>query len=276
MRVFKTNILGLFLVLLGCNVGQLHAQSVEIGGFGGLGWYKGDVGKAFHISTNDLAFGGFMRYNFFNKRYAFRAHLIVGSFSNADSLAPEPYKQERNLSFKTNVQEIGVVIEFNFQEYKSGTEDWYTPYIFSGLVVYRFNPTANLGGRIYDLQPLHTEGQGTSINNQAPYKLLKVGIPIGIGYKISIGKFAAISVEGGFRISRSDYLDDASTNYTDVSVLANEVSPIAAALADRSTSSGDKTAYQRADPYTDDIYGFVGMTVVLHLDFKKRDNCYFR
>jgi hypothetical protein len=277
MRLNTTHTKGLLLAFLfSLLITHVNAQSVEIGGFSGLGFYRGDVGKTTHISAKDISFGGFLRYNFLNKRYAFRTHLIIGSFSNADSLSDLDYKKERNLSFKTNVQEFGALLEFNFKEYQAGTKDWMTPYIFSGFVIYRFNPTAELNGESYDLQPLRTEGQGTSFSSESPYKLVKFGIPLGMGYKISIGKFAAVSVEGGLRISFSDYLDDASGVYADRNVLVSEVSPISAAFADRSTTAGDKTNFQRADKHTNDIYGFIGLTVVLHLDFKKKDNCYFQ
>jgi hypothetical protein len=277
MKENLSHIKALILALLfTLQIFEGKAQSFDIGGFGGLGFSRGDVGKTMRISSKDLSFGGFLRYNFRNKRYAFRTHLIIGSISNADSLSNLDYKKERNLSFKTNIQEFGAILEFNFKDYESGTLDWMTPYIFSGFVIYRFNPTAELNGNTYDLQPLRTEGQGTSSNSETPYKLIKFGIPLGMGYKISIGKFAAVSFEGGLRISFSDYLDDASGVYADPNVLRNEVGPISAAFADRSISTGDKTNFQRADRYTNDIYGFIGFTVVLHLDFKKKDNCYFQ
>lgn len=274
--LFPYRIFGLLLITAFlCSAPRLSAQSVEIGGFGGFGWYRGDVGKTNHLSTSDVTFGGFLRYNLANNRYALRTHVLIGSFSNADSLSDLDYKRERNLSFKTNVQEIGALLEFNFQEYQSGTNKWMSPYIFTGLVLFRFNPTAELNGTSYDLQPLRTEGQGLTGSQQAPYKLVRLGIPLGMGYKVSIGKFAAIAVEGGFRISFTDYLDDASGNYADRTLLQTNIGTEAAALSDRSLTNTEKTGYQRANPNTNDIYGFVGMTVVLHLDFKKKDNCYF-
>lgn len=265
------------LALFGAFTFMAQGQNLEFGGFAGLGYYKGDIGKTFYLSTQDFSFGGFARYNFMNRRFALRGQAVVGSFSNDDALADEAYKQERNLSFKTFVQEASVLLEFNFQEYKTGSKWWYSPYIFTGLAVYRFNPTAEYNGQRYDLQPLRTEGQGTSAKpGSEPYKLVKIGIPLGMGYKISIGKFAALGIEGGFRLSFSDYLDDASGSYADASILASEVGPESAALSDRSLSAGDKTNYQRADANTKDIYGFVGMTLVLNLDFNKKENCYFQ
>ena len=71
---------------------------------------------------------------------------------------------DRGLHFRTQIQELSSQIEFNFLPFETGSVlyNW-SPYIFSGISIYNFNPQAeNSNGQWVDLQPLGTEGQGTT------------------------------------------------------------------------------------------------------------------
>ena len=88
-------------------------------------------------------------------------------------------KVKRNLSFKSSIIEIGPIIEVNFFPYKLGQADtelakFGTPYFFAGITYMRMNPKAEYEGEWIELQPLGTEGQGTSQNNRNLYFIFKI------------------------------------------------------------------------------------------------------
>ena len=90
----------------------------------------------------------------------------------------------------------------------------FSPYIFTGLAMYNFNPQArqfdtenpfdndgkDSNNPWLDLQPLGTEGQQSShYPEKAPYQLVQFAIPIGIGLKLSVGDNLSIALEYGMR-----------------------------------------------------------------------------
>src|SRR5204862_362594 len=68
--------------------------------------------------------------------------------------------QARNLSFKTNIQELSIGAEFNLVDPQIYLQ---VPYVFAGIGVFHFNPFTydNDGNKTY-LKPLSTEGEGLS------------------------------------------------------------------------------------------------------------------
>jgi hypothetical protein len=97
------------------------------------------------------------------------------------------------------------------------------PYAFAGIGVTYFNPKAELDGTWYALQPLETEGLS--------YSRFTPVINFGLGVTFMVNPFFNISVDGGYRLAFTDYLDDASgPGYRD---LATFTDPIAEALSDR-------------------------------------------
>ena len=209
-----------------------YAQTHEIGFFGGVSYYMGDLTPT-HFSMPGVNVGVSYRYNL-NRRFAVR---IAGHFGQiaGDSKNDTKKKQYKNLSFHSNIFEMEMGMEINFLEYEPGSKNHrFTPYIYGGLAVFSFNPKTYYLGEEYELQPLGTEGQGlTAYPDNKPYKLASFAIPFGIGLKWSVSRRVSLGLEWGLRKTFTDYLDDVSTGYPDPTVLRAEKGALAAALSNR-------------------------------------------
>jgi hypothetical protein len=251
----------------------VQAQLAELGVFAGGTHFLGDVGnQSIHLPQGWVT-GMSFRYQF-NEHYGLRFQGCIGELRNDDALSGWVSKQERNLSFRTPIWEAAVLIEFNFFEYITGSKKKnHSPYIFWGVGLFGFNPQAQFtDGEWYDLQPLGTEGQGTSLNSNAKYGLAGLSMPFGIGYRWSIGNSTSFAIETGFRRSSSDYIDDASGSYVNVAQLEQESGTLAAYFSDRSLAQTDKSGYARANDRTNDWYVFTGFHLYIALT-PKNERC---
>jgi hypothetical protein len=117
------------------------------------------------------------------------------------------------------------------------------------------------------LQPLSTEGQGTSAKpGTRKYRLVQVSIPFGAGFKLNLSERIDLSMEWGMRKTFTDYLDDVSTVYPDPTILDTEKGSISAAMSDR-TGSTNNVGRQRGNSKNKDWYCFTG--VVLGFKFRE-------
>jgi hypothetical protein len=139
----------------------------------------------------------------------------------------------------------------------------FSPYLLAGVGFFSFKPQAQLGNKWVDLQPLSTEGQGfAEYPDRKPYKLNQINIPLGVGVKYDLSPTLNLRAEFNYRILRTDYLDDASTEYIDPTLYANYFTGAkltnALLLNDRQyeldpshiTNAGD----QRGNPKNNDAY----------------------
>lgn len=241
----------------------------EVGVFLGGSYYLGDLNPSKHFLQTKFAGGILYRYNI-TPRWAFKASALIGGLEASD--AKSKANVERNLSFKSYIFDFSTQIEFNFLQYILGDKKHYiSPYIFAGLSVFNFDPKANLNGTWYALHPLGTEGQGTTLDGKnKPYSTTSIGIPFGIGLKISPARFMSLGLEWGIRKTFTDYIDDVSTVYADPTILAAENGTNAAALADRSLTPGNHTDLARGNPKTKDWYVFTGLTVCVRIKAKSK------
>ena len=212
---------------------KAEAQRHEFGFIIGGDYYLGDLVASQFAGKLGPNGGIFYRYDF-NRRIAARmaAHygMIYGdSKDNKESL------RYKNLSFQSSILDFEMGIEINFLEFSPESENHrFTPFIFGGLSVFKFNPKAEYQGKLYELQPLGTEGQGTTAYpGKTPYKLMSWSIPFGGGFKWAISRRVNVSLEYGMRKTFTDYLDDVSTRYPDAELLSAEKSPVAAMLSVR-------------------------------------------
>lgn len=254
---------------------SLHAQRHEIGPFAGTSYYLGDINPKKHFAQNSYGIGLLYRYNL-NPHWSIRANLYYGRIQASDSIIR--FNPKRNLHFRSNLTEIAAGMELNFFQYKTGDKKRkFSPFMFASIGYVHFNPQAELNGIWYDLQPLGTEGQGTSAYpDRNPYSLGSYVIPFGIGFKFSAGKSICISAEWGLRKTFTDYIDDISTTYPDPLILAAENSPLAAQLSDRTIYGQDEdptlnVGKQRGDPSTNDWYSFAGLAISFKIPTKKPD-----
>ncbi|TAH40428.1 MAG: hypothetical protein EYC69_11510 [Bacteroidetes bacterium] len=276
------NIRRTFLLLFLFNAGlgmSSYAQYEEIGLQGGITHYKGEL--AAHLFKPEEVhpyFGAFFRHNW-NRHWSYKLELNVGKISGSDSHAKNAFEKDRNLSFYTTIIEVSPQIEFNFFPYETGNFEYpFTPYIFTGISLFRFNPKAELNGEIYELQPLGTEGQGSNGNKK--YKRIQIAIPIGGGIKFAAGGNVGIGIEVGARRTYTDYLDDVSTVYPDQQILLANQGAAAVALSNRSLNNSDTSSSipsiyrkQRGDSNSKDWYLFAGVTLYFRLSSMMKDSC---
>ncbi len=204
-----------------------------------------------------------------DNRWSVCGRLTYGSLS-----ATKDWLPSRNLSFRTHLYEASLVAEFDFRPYGPGaTESMWTPYIFGGLGLFHFNPMgeyvrADGSAEWVELQPLCTEGQGTSLYPQRrPYALIQLALPFGVGVRMRLGKYVSVSAEYGFRKTWTDYVDDVSTTYVGAALLTDEVQNgvVAAAMADRSAEP-NAVGIKRGDDSLDDWYSYFNVTIGVNLE----------
>jgi len=261
------------LVLILCSivvwVFPLSAQTTsEVGVFGGCSFYLGDLNPNGLFKFSLPAGGIIYRYNI-NNRFAARLNALIGEVTAYDNQSSSAYQQNRNLNFRSPIDEFSGEFEFNFFEYEIGNPKFnFSPYIFGGFGFFRMNPQGDINGQWVDLQPLHTEGQGTQYNTDAPYHLIQPCIPFGIGMKISVGETMCLSIEWGLRKTFTGYIDDVSGVYPNTAQLAQQQGPNAAlALAASNPSLNankiDMVGTERGNG-KNDWYSFAGLILSFH------------
>ncbi len=265
-----------FLIIsLVISINAFPQRLLELGAFGGLSYYNGDINPSAHLraSNNHLAFGVTARQTL-NPRWALKASLLFGNLSGEDSHSDDPFVQYRNLSFNSPIYELSTVVEFNFRAFNPFNPpsafkhpDYFTPYTFIGISGFYFNPQASLDGNNYELQPLQTEGED--------YSRTGIAIPFGVGFKLRLSERMLFSAEYGLRRTFTDYIDDVSSRYPDD---PSTLSQTARKLSDRSLeqqgSDGSNWGTQRGNSQTNDWFSFVGITLSINITGNP-DACHF-
>ena len=217
--------IGLPIILL-CLPFLMNAQHhwsrpyFEVGGIIGVSNYSGElVNSIMDIKHMHLAGGVFGRYNM-NRFVTLRLQVALGSISGDDKDSKDIRNNIRNLHFKSHLLEVGAFAEFNLMGFNpTGHDRMFSPYAFLGFSVFNYNPKArhfdpNQDGEYIALQPLHTEGQTSSVfPNRSPYALTQLSIPMGVGFKFAVHSNLNIGFEIGFRKTFTDYLDDVAQTY---------------------------------------------------------------
>lgn len=196
---------------------------------------------------------------FFNPRISGRAELNWFQLKGDDSEAGSEGRVVRNLSFTSNNYEFNVVGIVN--ALPNGSRFYQRPqfnaYGFLGVGALYFNPKGELNGKKYALQPLETEG--------VSYSRLTVVIPFGVGIRYKANPFFNIALEGGYRLTFTDYIDDVSTVYRANSSFTD---PVAAALADRRPEIGLpllEPGHIRGNPDKNDGYFLFNIKIEYYL-----------
>lgn len=147
----------------------------------------------------------------FAVNYIFGTHLkarLEGTYykmSGSDPPSdPRAYRTPRNLHFRASNIEVAALVEYYWHPVKVNniTRHLWNPYIFFGLGMSTNNPEAELNGAWVDLRPLQLE------NN--PYNDKIVVFPMGLGFKYKLSVYADLKLEGNYRFTLTDYMDDIS------------------------------------------------------------------
>jgi hypothetical protein len=267
----------LLAILIICLPIVLFAQNsiVQEGEFGigiGAAHYFGDLNTRAKLNRPKPAAGIFFRKNFGN----YIAMRVSGNFAQLGYSdiynTHNEYMRRRNLSFNTNVWELGLQGDFNFYRFLPGDPEFrFTPYITLGASIFNYDPYAYLNGQKYFLRPLGTEGQGwdTAFRDRRPYSSMALAIPFGAGFKYSINERINLGFEVVYRFAQTDYLDDVSKTYVDpASFPLNPDGSLSTTylLSDRSYETGDRIGVkgrQRGNSQNKDAF----VTALFYISF---------
>ena len=153
----------------------------------------------------------------------------------------------RNLHFRNDIKEFTLTGLFNLlPQYSKGPQgrSRIMPYTFIGFGFYAHNPQAKADvgtlstPYIQDIQWVNlkeqqTSGQGIVPNAPKAYSLIQPVFPVGMGIKVKLNEKFDLGLEGGFRITPFDYLDDVGkTDFPNPDDLS-PISPLGAILSNR-------------------------------------------
>ncbi|UFH56528.1 DUF6089 family protein [Spirosoma sp. KNUC1025] len=176
IKVARLLIAGLFISF------GTQAQKMEVGGGLGGMLYKGDVSPSLNPRFYRPAGNVFFRYNA-TRSFSVRAGFAIGSFQGEDRVSKDPFRQARDFSFRTNLNEVTADVEYNFRNYKlTPKEKNWTPYMFGGVGICNFNNSV-----------IKARGM--------------IAFPLGIGVKYEVKRPWSVGVEFGTRFTNNDYLD---------------------------------------------------------------------
>jgi hypothetical protein len=264
MRIVKLIFAFLFLLIFQLGWSQKTGQSdFELGLMGGISWYNGDLNtnKFFDKNYSHQAFGVSLRKNL-NQRFALRAQLNKGTLSAQDKNATSTFQLWRNLGFSTDIYELATTIEFNFLEYDALNPKFpFSPYTFIGMAGFYFNPTTDVEGNYYELQPLATEGKS--------YSRISFAIPFGFGFKWAITDRFIANVDWGIRRTFTDYIDDVSSTYPTESELLGLSKNVSDRSLEQSGPNGTNWGTQRGNAKQKDWYSFALAGLSIRLGPKK-------
>ncbi|MDC0189359.1 DUF6089 family protein [Flavobacteriales bacterium] len=246
------------------------SQTNELGMFIGGSLFHGDIGyqnAELSLLKSKKSIGLEFKRNL-NYHFGVKISVINGEIYADSKHNPNIFREQQNLKFRSKITEIGILFELNFRPYLSRDDEYNsTPFVFTGLTNFYFNPQSKNNGNWYNLRPLKTEGQGSdAYPTRDLYRLNGLSIPVGIGYKFNAYKVLTIAFNIGWRITFIDYIDDVSTTYVDDAIL-NSLGQ------DLSNPSNHQftTGFQRGDPYDNDKYGFFGVSVLYSFKDKSKD-----
>lgn len=242
----------------------------DLGGLNKIGTDFSPVDIEFVLTRPAISLA--YRYKFaknFNIHSSFNYLLVAGD----DKLTTEPFRNNRNLNFKSNIFELAVRAEVSLFSSKVGhrygikktlarrSKGKTNEFIgFIGIGVFYFNPKGKnpLTGKYENLYPLHTEGQGLP-GGPKQYQRVSISIPMGIAWRMSLNKLWCIGLEFSFRKTFTDYIDDVHGTYYDKAALLDAYGAKSVALADPSlgnipnatATNGDGSGAQRGDKEKD-------------------------
>jgi len=235
-------------------------QYWQVGGFLGTSNYSGDLSeKRIDFKYTRYSLGLFVKRDF-NRYFSLRAGFNYGRVAAADSTNKDPLLVARNLSFRSPIIEANLIGEFNFLDLD---EKRFTPYVFGGVAVFSFYPTArDANGNRIALRKLSTEGQGLpQYPTRKQYNLRSIAIPFGAGVKVLVTDKWVAGFEIGIRKTFTDYIDDVSLGYVDRNTLLAERGQQSVNYAYRGTGTYPVDGYPRGSDKNKDWYVFSGLTI---------------
>lgn len=226
------------------------------------GNYFGDLAPVSKKLSTDISFtrpgfgfyGGYKFHHSLAVRGGINWVRVYGDDASTDpSVSENIGRYARNLSFRNDIKEFQLGLEvYLFPNYGGPNQRLpFNGYLFLGGAVFHHEPMGLVpdfdfqaeglnattavpqAGEWVKLRPLETEG--------VSYKSISFSIPISVGATMRIpGTPLNAGIEFGVRYLFTDYIDDVSTNYVDLSGFSD---PLGRIMSDRSAvpvdSNGD-------------------------------------
>lgn len=250
---------------------QEFYESREYGVLLGASTYFGDINPNYGVKYIRPAGGAFARFHI-NPYISVRGAVNYTKVGYDDKFTSNPFQQQRNLNFRSDILEANVMAEFNFFWFATGDEHRrFTPYLTVGLGAFYYNPYTIYGGKRYNLKPMGTEGQNLAEFSDRKYSNYSMCIPVGAGIKYWLAPGVNFGVEIVNRFTLTDYMDDVSNTYVGIDkFISDPMRPtIASTLQDPSISmDGQKlgrAGKQRGDNASKDQYLMVQFSLSFQL-----------
>ena len=224
-------------ILLGVGAANL------LGDLGGADQIGTHLMKDLEISLTRPTVAAGYRYKL-SPTMAVKGYTGWARLAGNDLLTAEPSRNNRNLSFRTNI--ITASAQFEYSVIEEKVKSRYSRrskkfplniYFFGGFGLFYFNPESQYyDGKWYKLKPLRTEGQGLPGSEAKDYSLVQFCVPLGVGFKYPINREWSIGLEYSITKTFTDYIDDVSTVYYDNDAIRAAYGDVAAYFADPSTT----------------------------------------
>jgi len=190
----------------------LQAQNWEFGISGGASGYMGDVNPHHVFKYNDWSAGAMIKYNL-NPTWGIKLAYAHANARGDDAKSSNAWQQSRNIRFHTPLNELALLMEFNFFKFEPARyRHAYTPYVFGGIGAASFMPKGEFEGETYSLPDFYTEINPLASTEEA-YQTNTLVAPVGLGFKYSLNGIWSVGLELGYRLAFTDYLDDVSGVY---------------------------------------------------------------
>lgn len=254
-----------------CASDVADAQAIEVGLTAGLSSYFGDINPRKPFDEPCVGYGGMVRYCH-DSRWAFRLSCLSREVKASDEkvgLCPE-----RGRAFKSEIQDLALITEFNFFDYFTGSRrNGISPYLFLGVSFVMFNPKALDGTELCSVLT-DVDDYGDNTDGAAKYDKYTLTVPFGIGLKYSVGSRLCLSAEWRFDWTWTDWIDDCHGFYP-----LWEEGDAWAAYADPSgnvaqSDGGNAIKYmKRGDSVKYDFLSFFSATLAFKFNIPESKKC---
>ncbi|WMJ73294.1 DUF6089 family protein [Cytophagaceae bacterium ABcell3] len=173
-------------------------------------------------------------------------HFSSKTEANYFRLYSDDTHESRNLGFRSDNVELYTSVMFDLFAYQKNIRlrNVVSPYLFAGFGVAFYNPQAQYNGRWFNLRPLETEGERYSIATPI--------IPFGGGVRFTINRNFEFMLEGAYRVTFTDHLDDVSS--VEHRPIESFSDPLARNIAHRYKDNYNPENGQRGNPDRNDGY----------------------
>ena len=235
---------------------------IFVGGIG-LSTYFGELKVGNSFDTKPTLNVGLQYY--LSEHISARVDATWFQLSGSDALADPTGslgRKARNLSFLSNNFEITGTFAFNL--FSTGERYYRRPnfnaYGFTGLGLCYFNPTTEYQGQTYSLHQYQTESTA--------YSTFTPVIPIGLGVRLKVNRDINIAIEGGYRMTFTDYLDDVSNKYgtfSDPNSIEAKLSNRFLEVPGNTATIAQKAGTGRGNPKANDSYFLLNVKLEYYL-----------